>query len=53
MNAGKLKQASQANNTDTVDETEVVEVTAKSSLLPWVLLGLSWLGFIGYVFFAP
>jgi len=42
----KTKQA-ENESTETVDE-----VSANDSMktLPWMLLGLSWLGFIGYLF---
>lgn len=44
----KLKKVSRQNDVS-VDEIESVDEPAKSNILPWTLLALSWVGFIGFV----
>ena len=46
----KLKKASQKSKTEEpIDNTQIVETPANSNLLPWMLLALSWSGFIAYL----
>ncbi|WP_396586970.1 DUF2956 domain-containing protein [Bermanella sp. R86510] len=46
-----LKKAAKAKQQETSEEVETdVNASNKPSILPWVLLGLSWLGFAAYFF---
>ncbi|RKF18857.1 DUF2956 domain-containing protein [Alginatibacterium sediminis] len=48
----KKKQTKQASQTqivlDSASLSETKTVTSATNWLPWILLGLSWLGFVGY-----
>lgn len=44
----KLKKVKQTSNEPAV-AVEKIEAPTSSSKLPWILLALSWVGFIGYV----
>ena len=50
----KLKQQDKASTQSDDNSIRLTENGHKSGVnsLPWVLLALSWLGFIGYVFFS-
>jgi hypothetical protein len=43
------KQKSKQRETDQNDLSETPEVKSNNQLLPWILLGLSWVGFALYI----
>ncbi|EAT13901.1 DUF2956 domain-containing protein [Bermanella marisrubri] len=44
------KKAAKAQQQETTEEVQTESVSSKySALLPWVLLGLSWAGFLSYL----
>ncbi|MFT5161545.1 MAG: hypothetical protein ACI9FJ_000110 [Alteromonadaceae bacterium] len=49
----KLKKVNQRSTTDDSGETPHIDEqsSANSKILPWILLGLSWLGFFVYTLF--
>jgi len=48
----KLKKANACVSSEKNSEDEPVENVKKNSMLPWLLLLLSWLGFAVYIFLA-